>query len=212
MNAEYDREMMATFVALEKKHDVCGRVRRFIDDSVRYHGFPAPGIILGAYMADLALEKLGAEPGDRLFAVAETAKCVSDSIGVITGCTPGSSKFLLFNTGRISLAIGRDDGSGIARCVRAYVAHERTKGYPALRAWYFNEPEAKGNLPALLEDILVAGRDILGWERVDVPIPPKDDSWKQAICASCGEMVPDKMLVGDKCRACSDESCYLIKK
>ncbi|OPY25246.1 MAG: FmdE, Molybdenum formylmethanofuran dehydrogenase operon [Methanocella sp. PtaU1.Bin125] len=210
MDTPWECEMKATFAALEDRHRLDGRIRRFVDEAVRFHGFPAPGVILGAYMIDLALEKLEAEPGERFFAVAETKKCLSDSIGILTGCTPGSSKFLLFNTGRLSLAIGRDDGSGIAKCVRAFVVPGRTEGYPALRAWYFNDTAfgAKNKLPQLLEEILGAGRSILSWERVEVPIPSKDDQWKPVICPGCGEMVPDYLLEDGLCKACGKGSCY----
>jgi formylmethanofuran dehydrogenase subunit E len=209
MDSPYEKEMKSIFKALEEKYGLKGRIRQFIDTSTEYHGFPAPGVILGAYMIDLALERLDAKPEDRLFAIAETHKCLSDSIGILTGCTPGSSKFLLFDTGRLSLAIGKDDGTGIAKGVRTFVAHEKTAGYPALQAWYFNDPAgAKNNLPALLEDLLKAGRSIISWELVEMPIPKKDDSWKPAYCKKCGEMLPDNMLINGFCKACGPGSCY----
>ncbi|MCD1295040.1 formylmethanofuran dehydrogenase [Methanocella sp. CWC-04] len=202
--------MKKVFSDLKEKYAVSGRAGQFIDKAVQYHGFPAPGVILGAYMIDLALEKLDTGPDEKLFAIAETSKCLSDSIGIITGCTPGSSKFLLFDTGRLSLAIGKDDGTGIAKCVRAFVAHEKTEGYPALMTWYYNEPDSKNDLPALLEDILKAGRSILLWEYVNAPIPPKDQDWKPAFCIKCGEMIPDKKLENGLCKACATGSCYII--
>jgi formylmethanofuran dehydrogenase subunit E len=213
MDTEWESEMKATFVALEDKHNLGGRVRQFVDDSVRFHGFPAPGVILGAYMVDLAFEKLDASPGERFFAVSETTKCLSDSIGILTGCTPGSHKLLLFNTGRLSLAIGRDDGSGLAKCVRVFAVHQKTAGYPALRAWYLNDTAfgVKKDLPQLLDEILSAGRSILSWEHVDVRIPPKDDEWKPAICPACGEMMPDYLLEDGLCRACGKKSFYQKK-
>jgi formylmethanofuran dehydrogenase subunit E len=210
MDTPWEIEMKATFAALEEQHQLSGRIRQFVDDSVRFHGFPAPSVILGAYMIDLAFEKLGARSGERFFTVTETVKGLPDSIGVLTGCTPGSNKLLLFNTGRLSLAVGRNDGSDLVKCVRVFVVHEKTAGFPALRAWYFNDKalEVKNDLPQLLDDILRAGRSILSWERVDVRIPPKDDGWKPAICPACGEMLPDYLIGEGLCKACGKGSIY----
>lgn len=213
MDTPWESEMKSAFAELEEKHGISGRVREFMDKSVNYHGFPAPGVILGAYMIDLALEKLGAAADDKLFAIAETKKCVSDSIGIITGCTSGSSKFLLFESGRISIALGRDDGSGIAKCIRAFVVANKAAEYPALKAWYFNDKgsDPKNDLPALLDDILTAGRSILSWEHVEVNIPPKDSDWEPALCKKCGEMVPDRLISDGMCRACGEGSLYIRK-
>ncbi len=43
-----------------------GRIRRYIADCVKFHTFPAAGLLIGVFMVDLALEKLGAKPGERL--------------------------------------------------------------------------------------------------------------------------------------------------
>lgn len=209
MDSSYESEMKALFIALLEKNVTGDRARQFIEKAVGYHGFPAPGVIIGAYMVDIALEELGASPEDKLYAVAETSKCVSDSIGIITGCTSGSSKFHLFETGRLSIAIGRDEGNDTAECVRVFIDHRKTSGYHALRAWYFNEPDAKDQLPALLEDILAAGRSILSSERVTVRILQKDHDWKPTICPVCGEMIPDNMIVENVCKACGKSSFYL---
>lgn len=209
MDEAREDRIREAFAELEEKRSLKGRIREFVDRAVAYHGFPAPGVVLGAYMVDLALEKLDPAPGERLYAVAETRKCLSDSIGVLTGCTPGSHRFVLFNTGRLSLAIGREAGDALEG-VRAFVVHGRTLAYPALSAWYFNDRCAgfKEDLPALLDDILRAGRDILSWERVEMPLPPRDDDWEPYICPGCGEMLPDKYAVDGLCRACGPESCY----
>jgi formylmethanofuran dehydrogenase subunit E len=213
MDTPWEIEIKRAFEAIEEKYGLDGRARRFIDEAVQFHGFPAPNVILGAYMVDLAMEKMGASPGERFFAVSETAKCLPDAIAILTGCTTGSSKYLLFNSGRLSMALGRNDGSGLAKGVRIFVVHEKTAEYPALRAWYFNDKAAgaKSDIPALLDDIIRAGRSILSWETVEIPMPSKDDDWKPAICPKCGEMVPDTYMENGLCRACG-MSPYFIKK
>jgi len=61
---------------------------------------PGGRLVLGAFMVDLALEKLGAKPGDRLYAVSESPKCLPDAVQVITHCTYGNHRLRVINTGR----------------------------------------------------------------------------------------------------------------
>src|SRR4030042_1863444 len=50
-----------------------------------FHGFAAPGVVIGGFMVDLAYQHL---PEDRLFdAICETAKCLPDAIQLLTSCT-----------------------------------------------------------------------------------------------------------------------------
>ncbi len=88
----------------------CGvgeRVQGYLRRCVAFHTFPAAGLLIGAFMVDLALEKLGAKPGDKLYAVSETPKCAPDALQVIIGATMGNHRLRIVNTGRYAITINR---------------------------------------------------------------------------------------------------------
>ncbi len=197
---------------LMDRYHTSDRVRGFIADCVKFHTFPAAGLLLGVFMVDLALEKLEAKPGDRLYAVSESAKCLPDAVQVITHCTYGNHRLRVINTGRFSVTINRFSEGTSAPGVRVFVDVEKVRPYPTLYAWYTNDPSYKGGVDGrdLLEDILEAGRNILSWESVNVRFTPKE-KWSSAKCASCGEMVPGNTLENGVCKGCGSLAYYDTK-
>jgi formylmethanofuran dehydrogenase subunit E len=185
------------------------RVRGYIADCVKFHTFPAAGLLLGVFMVDLALEKLGAKPGDRLYAVSESPKCLPDAVQVITHCTYGNHRLRVINTGRFSITINRFSKGRTARGVRVFMDAKKALAYPTLSAWYTNDPAYRGGVDGkgLLEEILEAGRGVLSWEYVNVRFTPKE-KWSSVKCTSCGEMVPENTLEDGVCRACGNMAYY----
>ena len=52
--------------------DACGlspKMKDYINRVVAFHASPAPGVLIGSFMVDLALELLGVAPGEKLFGV-----------------------------------------------------------------------------------------------------------------------------------------------
>lgn len=193
---------------MEKNH-LSDRVRRYIKDCVKFHTFPAAGLLLGVFMVDLALEKLKAKSGDKLYAVSESPKCLPDAIQVITHATYGNHKLRVIDTGRFSITLNRFSEGGTAPGVRVYMDAKKLDPYPTLKAWYTNDPNYKGGVDgkSLLEDILAAGRNILSWEYVNVRFTPKQ-KWRSAACPLCGELVPENTLENGACRACGSMAYY----
>lgn len=191
------------------KYHIDQSVRGYIEDCVKFHTFPAAGLLLGVFMVDLALEKLGAKPGDRLYAVSESPKCLPDAVQVITHCTYGNHRLRIIDTGRFSITINRFSEGKTAPGVRVYVDAKKLSAYPTLKAWYTNDPSYKGGVDGkdLLEEIIEAGRRILSWEPVNVKFTPKQ-KWNSARCSSCGEMVPSNTLENGVCRACGSMAYY----
>jgi formylmethanofuran dehydrogenase subunit E len=194
---------------LMDKYKVNERVRGYIVDCVKFHTFPAAGLLLGVFMVDLALEKLGAKPGDKLYAVSETVKCLPDAAQVIIHCTYGNHRLRVINTGRFSLTVNRFSPGQTAPGIRVFIDAGKVEAYPTLCAWYSNDPSYKGGVDGrdLLEEIFEAGRNILSWERVNVHFTPKE-KWKSVKCPSCGEMVPENTLESGVCRACGSLAYY----
>jgi formylmethanofuran dehydrogenase subunit E len=194
------------------KCNVSDRVKGYIRDCVRFHTFPAAGLLLGTFMVDLALEKLGAKPGDKLYAVSETSKCLPDALQVIVHSTQGNHRLRIIETGRYSCTMNLPSEAKDAEGVRVFVDAERVKKYHTLHKWYVNDPSYKGGVDneALLEDILTAGTDILSSEPVKVLFSPKR-KWSPVKCEKCGEMIPSDMLEGSICRACGSLRYYSNK-
>lgn len=197
---------------LDRLMERCGvdaRVQDYIRRCVAFHTFPAAGLLIGAFMVDLALEKLDAKPGDRLYAVSETHKCAPDALQVILGTTMGNHRLRLVNTGRFAITINKHSEGTTADGVRVSIDAERVKKYPVLNLWYTNNPGYKGGVdsPKLQEEILCAGRDILAWAPVKVRFTPKE-KWASRTCPSCGEMAPSHTFEGDVCSGCGSKAYY----
>lgn len=190
----------------------CGvgeRVQGYLRRCAAFHTFPAAGLLIGAFMVDLALEKLSAKPGDKLYAVSETPKCAPDALQVIIGATMGNHRLRIVNTGRYAITINRYGEGNAAEGVRVHVDASRLKKYPVLDKWFTNDPAYKGGVSGqeLLQEILCAGRDILAWEPVKVRFEPKA-KWASRTCPSCGEQAPSGTFEGDVCSGCGSLAYY----
>ena len=203
------KEHSADIHELMDQYHINDRVKGYMEDCVKFHTFPAAGLILGVFMVDLALEKLGAKPGDRLYAVSESPKCLPDPLQVILHCTYGNHRLRVIDTGRFAITINRFSEGETAPGVRVYMDAKKVAAYPTLNAWYINDPNYKGGVDGkdLLEEILEAGRNVLSWEPVNVRFTPKA-KWSSAKCPSCGEMVPSNTLENGVCLACGSLAYY----
>ena len=70
----------------------------YIDKVKAFHGHVAPGLVVGGYMVDLALQHF---PPGRLFdALSETRACLPDAVQLLTPCTIGNGWLKIINLGR----------------------------------------------------------------------------------------------------------------
>jgi len=83
------------------------RIRDYVLRTASFHSYASPGVLIGVFMVDYALDLLGAEPGEKLFAVCETHKCVPDALQVIAGCTTGNNRLRLVPIGKFALTLSR---------------------------------------------------------------------------------------------------------
>ena len=160
-----------------------------------FHKRPAPGILIGCYMVDLALEKLGL-PSGKLNAVVETDVCLADSVQVMTGCTAGN-KYLRIKPeyGRYACTLyDRDTKKGVR--VFVVVGNIDNNKYPNLYAFFTRTRDEK-----ILSDMeyraavnekvkaefLLLKREALSYERITVNLPTKEKVNPAAVCPSCGE-------------------------
>jgi formylmethanofuran dehydrogenase subunit E len=185
------------------------RIREYIRRCVSFHGFVPPGLLIGVFMVDLALEKLGANQGEKLYAVAETPKCAPDAVQVITSATIGNKQLRIIETGKFSITLNRGSTEDRADGLRVYVDATKIRGYPMLNLWYTNDPRYSHvtEKDRVYDEILQAGRDILSWERVKVSVPQKA-IWQAVQCPVCKEMVPDYLVEDGVCTSCAGARYY----
>jgi formylmethanofuran dehydrogenase subunit E len=195
--------------ALMERNGTDERIRQYVRDCVSFHGFAPPGLLMGVFMVDLALDKLGAKPNDKLYAVAETSKCAPDALQVITHATVGNKQLRIIESGRFSITLSRYSLVTEAEGIRVYVDADKIKAYPVLSQWFANEPASKKvtDKAAIYDEILRGGRNIFSWEPVRVKVTQKR-KWEAEKCLVCGEMVPDYLLKNGICINCAATRYY----
>jgi formylmethanofuran dehydrogenase subunit E len=174
-----------------------------------FHTYPAPGVLIGAFMVDYALELLGITPDKKLYGVCETPKCLPDALQVMAHCTTGNNRLRVVPIGKFAITLNAQSESETTEAVRVYVDLAKLKKYPTIDTWYANSPAYdKHTMKDLLQDeIFRAGRDILSSESVRVLVIKKK-KWKSVACPTCGETVPDYLIEGDRCGACGSMKYY----
>ncbi|NMC49480.1 MAG: trehalose-binding protein, partial [Desulfovibrio sp.] len=94
-----------------------------------FHGNPAPGLLIGGYMVELAK---GALPEGTIFdAVVETPKCLPDAVQLLTLCSYGNGWMKIVNLGRYALALyDKYTGEG----VRVWIDPAKLSMWPEIKA------------------------------------------------------------------------------
>ncbi len=110
----------------------------FMEEARKFHGYPAPGIIIAVYMVEMARRAL---PEGSLFAViSETGQCLPDAVHLLSPCTIGNGwmRILPFGLYAVSL-FDKHTGKG----VRVHVDTEKLADYPEIRSWFCKESPKK---------------------------------------------------------------------
>jgi formylmethanofuran dehydrogenase subunit E len=201
-----------SYQELDARMIACGvgpDLRKMIHSTAEFHSYPAPGVLIGAFMVDYALELLGANPGLKLYTVCETPKCAPDAVQAIAHCTTGNNRLRVLPIGKFAITMNAACETPTADAVRVYVDLNKLKKFKIIDIWYANSPAfEKATMRELLqEEIFRAGRDILSWERVRVGTSTKR-KWQSVTCPGCGETVPDYLVEGDHCAACGSLKYY----
>lgn len=169
-----------------------------------FHGYPAPGILIGGYMVELAKRSL---PEKTLFeAVVETRKCLPDAVQLLTLCSTGNQWMTVLNLGRFALSLyDKYSGQGC----RVWLDLELLAAWPEIKSWFFKEkPKAEQDAAKLLAEIEQAGD---GYCRV-APVSMqksflgKTHMGQVTVCPSCFEAYPKDD--GGICRGCQGQAPY----
>ena len=201
-----------TWEDIEARLESRGSSPELIEDFKRcidFHTFAAPGLLIGVFMVDYAMELLEFTRGEKIYAVCETTKCLPDALQVIAHCTTGNHRLRVIPIGKFAITMNGPADAPYVNGLRVFVDGEKIGKYPTFALWYTKDPlfDPRTRGIDLIDEVIDSGRDILSFERVRVKVPQKWP-WKSAICSICGEMVPDNLLVDGACSDCRSQSYY----
>ncbi len=172
-----------------------------------FHSYAAPGVVIGGFMVNLAFKNLKGKDV-LLDAVAETEKCLPDSIQLLTPCTVGNGWLKVFNLGRFALTLyDKNTGNGVRVCVNP----DKLEKWPELKDWFFkNKPKKDQNTDLLMQQILEAGDSICDYKKVKVDLDLLKVKHRPGfkVCSVCGESYP--AADGEICLGCQGKTPYLV--
>jgi formylmethanofuran dehydrogenase subunit E len=176
----------------------------FKSKAAGFHGYPAPGLLIGGYMVEMARRQL---PAGTLFdAVSETAKCLPDAVQILTPCTIGNGWMRVLNLGRYALSLyDKFTGEG----VRVWVAMDRLTPYEEISAWFLKlKKKADQDTDRLFREIEAAGDTLCSMApvQVDERFRRHKSMGRVGVCPICAEPYPASD--GAICRGCQGEAPY----
>lgn len=176
------------------------------------HGHLCAGQILGVRMAMLGLDLLGIEDPKgrdrkRLVTFVEIDRCMTDAIGVVTGCRLGKRALKFRDWGKVAATFVDVQND---RAVRI-AARESSK---ALARQMHPEIESK-NQQQMLAYREMPTEALFDVQWVKVKLPPEEMpgyKGERIVCAKCGEGINFQREVRVKdqtlCRSCAQGSYY----
>lgn len=175
-----------------------------LEEARKFHGYPAPGLILGGYMVATAQQQM---PSDILYdAISETSHCLPDAIQLLTPCTIGNGWLHIVPFGLYALSLyDKYTGEG----VRVHLDKEKLKPYAAIQAWYLKTcPKKEQNTQLLQSQIKAAGTTLFTIRSIRVRPERLQSQSKRVMtcCPLCGEYYPASH--GRLCRSCQGQSPY----
>ena len=176
----------------------------FMEEARAFHGYPAPGLIIGGYMVELAKRHM---PEGVLYdAVSETAHCLPDAVQLLTPCTFGNGWLRVLPFGIYAVTLyDKATGEG----VRVELDNDKLEPYDAIRSWFLKErPKKEQDTERLQAQIKEAGESILSFRKVRIRQDMLGHRSFGAItrCPLCGSHYPASY--GGICRSCQGQSPY----
>lgn len=171
----------------------------------RFHSYPAPGLIVGGYMVEMAKRHM---PEGVLYdAISEAASCLPDAIQLLTPCTAGNGWLKIVNLDRYALSLfNKYTGEG----VRVWLDVNKLDDFDEIRSWYLKlKTKKEQDSDKLRRQMRQAGESILTMRAVRVAPRFVGKSSKGAItiCPLCAEAYPKAH--GAICKGCQGEDPYV---
>jgi len=183
---------------------ICGRpLKQFLEEVEKFHGWKAPGILIGGFMVDWGLELLGG--GVEFDAIVETSHCLPDAVQIFTPCTIGNDWMKILDWDKF--AISFYDRRTLAGA-KIWLDLEKLKAFPPIYQWYMRlAPKQDLPLEILIDAILVAGRALLPANPIRIiHFAERKKKGPTAVCRDCGEAYP--LSQGPQCLACQGRKYY----
>ena len=180
------------------------KFEEFIERIKSFHGYAAPGVIIGGVMVDMAMEKIA--KGVLFDVVCETFSCLPDSVQLLTPCTVGNGWLRVINLGRYAINIyDKYTGKG----VRVYLDAKKLKDWSEIQSWFLNlKDKHEQNEDLLREQIRLAGHSIYMLHPIQIKPQHIGKHSEGAIgfCSMCGEAYP--VRDGAVCLGCQGSAPY----
>jgi len=171
----------------------------------RFHSYPAPGLIVGGYMVEMAKRHI---PEGVLYdAISEAASCLPDAIQLLTPCTAGNGWLKIINLDRYALSLSNKyTGQG----VRVFLDVNKLDEWGEIRAWYLKlKTKKEQDSDKLRSQMREAGESILTLQEIQVAPQyiGKSSKGPITICPLCSEAYPKAH--GAICKGCQGEAPYV---
>jgi formylmethanofuran dehydrogenase subunit E len=176
----------------------------FKERASAFHGYPAPGLLIGGYMVEAA--RAGLKEGTLFEALVETPKCLPDAVQLLTFCSIGNQRLKVINLGRYALSLF-DKYTGLG--FRVHLDLEKLEPWPEIRGWFLKLVEKERQDPEkLLQEIESAGDSICTVAPVQVAQGFLGRHHMSAIvrCPLCKEAYPAED--GPVCLGCCGEPSF----
>ena len=183
-----------------------------LHDAEIAHGHLCAGQILGVRMAMLGLELLGlgdpyGKDRKRLVTYVEIDRCMTDAIGVVTGCRLGKRALKFRDWGKVAATfVDLEAGRAVRLCARESSKALAEQMHPEIGDKNKQQMLAYREIP---NDNLF----VVHWVKVEVG-PQELPGYKgeRIVCAQCGEGINFQKEVRRDgvilCRACAGERYY----
>lgn len=173
--------------------------------AANFHGYAAPGLLLGGFMVELAKSRL---PEGTLFeAVVESRKCLPDAVQLLTLCSVGNNWMKIHNLGRYAVSLfDKFTGEG----ARVSIDADKLNDWPEIKNWLLKlTPKAEQDEARLLAELEQAGDSICRVEKVTMKRRFLGHAHMGAvgICPLCREPYP--VDDGEVCRGCQGDAPYV---
>jgi len=178
------------------------------------HGHLCAGQILGVRMAMLGLDLLGIDDPHgtdrkRLVTYVEIDRCMTDAVGVVTGCRLGKRALKFRDWGKVAATfVDLESGKAVRIAAKESSKVLARQLHPEIESK--NQQQMQAYREMAVDDLFN-----VQWVRVSVP-PEELPGYKgdRIVCAECGEGINFQREVRREgtilCRACAGESYYTL--
>ncbi|QTA90924.1 FmdE family protein [Desulfonema magnum] len=183
---------------------VCGKsIKECLADIEAFHGFTAPGLVLGTFMVDWARELVGSDV--EADAIVETRHCLPDAIQIFTPCSFGNGWMKVLDWGKFALSLY---DKKTLEGYRVWLDLEKARQFPNIYNWYMHlVPKKELPLEVLTGTMIEAKREVLSSCAIRVTqFYESPKKGKIEICSGCGEAYP--AVQGSQCLTCQGKGYY----